>query len=92
MLYYLFFDEAAKILQQYEIASGSKYTLRIYHSFFPLSMTGVEVGTEGATYIPTLSIPVVRPWIATTLSGPHHLTCGKSSFLGAHSWVSPAMT
>ena len=26
-------------------------------------MTGVEVDTEGATHIPTLSIPAVRPWM-----------------------------
>ena len=32
---FFFFDEAASVLQQYKIASGSKYTLRIYHSFFP---------------------------------------------------------
>ena len=31
----MFFDEAATVLQQYEIASGSKYTLKIYHRFFP---------------------------------------------------------
>ena len=31
----IFFDEAAIVLQQYEIVSGSKYTLRTYHSFFP---------------------------------------------------------
>ena len=30
-----FFDEAAIVLQQYESNSGSKYTLRTYHSFFP---------------------------------------------------------
>ena len=57
-------------------------------------MTGVEVDTEGATYIPTLSILAMRPWIATTLTlfGPHLLPCDKSSFLGAGSWVSPVIT
>ena len=35
-----FFDEAAIVLQQYESISGSKYTLRIYHSFFPCSGQG----------------------------------------------------
>ena len=54
-------------------------------------MTGVEVDTEGATYIPTLSIPAVQPWIATTLFGPYHRTCHKFSFLRAGSWVSPVM-
>ena len=31
----IFLDEAAIVLQQYEIVSGSKYTLRTKHSFFP---------------------------------------------------------
>ena len=30
-----FFYEAAIVLQQYKIVSGSKYTLRTYQSFFP---------------------------------------------------------
>ena len=30
-----FFYEAAIVLQQYEIVSGSQYTLRTFHSFFP---------------------------------------------------------
>ena len=32
---FFFFYEAASVLQQYKIASGSKYTLSKYHSFFP---------------------------------------------------------
>ena len=33
--FFFFFNEAAIVLQQYESISGSKYTLRTYHSFFP---------------------------------------------------------
>ena len=35
-----FFDQAATVLQQYKTVSGSKYTLRIYHSFFPCQRQG----------------------------------------------------
>ena len=37
---FLFFDEAATVLEQYETVLGSKYTLRIYHSFFPCQRQG----------------------------------------------------
>ena len=37
-------------------------------------MTGVKVDKEGATYIPTLSVPAERPRVATTLFGPRLLT------------------
>ena len=33
--FFFFFDEAAIVLQHYNIVSGSKYTLRTYYSFFP---------------------------------------------------------
>ena len=48
-----FFSEAA-VLQQYEIVSESKYTLRTYHSFFPCQGQGSRMTQEDATRGTTL--------------------------------------
>ena len=37
---FFFLNEAAIVLQQDESISGSKYTLRTYHSFFPYQGQG----------------------------------------------------
>ena len=51
LLFFSFLDEAATVLRKHETVSGSKYTLRIYHSLYPLSKTGAVVDEEGAKQV-----------------------------------------
>ena len=89
-----FLDEAAIVLQKFCSSTSQSRdlsTLSEHTIASSPSRTGVKVDKEGATYIPTLSIPAERPEVATTLFGPRLLTYDKFSLLQGCAWVSLVM-